>query len=67
MWRQRDDPLWFAVTRLHDNRMHGMVREVAEFIDDCEDPEALRNISVSLKVLADSAFSKARRKRNRLS
>jgi hypothetical protein len=53
-----NDPLWFAVQRLHDNRMHGLVREVAEFIDDCDDPEELRKIGQSLKLLADAARGK---------
>lgn len=51
-------PYWFAVTRLRDNRLAGFAREVAELIDEETDPEVLRNLAVSLKVLADGAASK---------
>lgn len=53
-------PHWFAVTRLTDNRLSGLIREVAEMIDEEDDGALLLDMSVSLKVLRDGARAKAR-------
>jgi hypothetical protein len=52
-------PHWFAVSRLSDNRMRGLMRELAELIDDERDPRKLSDIRVSLRTLADNASEKA--------
>lgn len=52
-------PHWFAVTRLSDNRMAGLMREIAELIDDERDPAKLRDLRVSLDTLATGAHGKA--------
>ena len=53
------NPHWFAVTRLTDNRLSGLMRELAELIDDETDPQKLRDLRVSLETLASGAHSKA--------
>lgn len=54
-----NDLLKFPVERLaRDNRMQGLVRELAEAIDDCDDPERLRKLGQSLKLLGDYARNK---------
>lgn len=52
-------PYWFAVTRLSDNRLSGLMREVAELIDETSDPAMLRDLRVSLQALKDGAHAKA--------
>lgn len=52
-------PHWFAVTRLSDNRLRGLMREIAELIDETADPLTLHNLRVSLGVLHDGAGGKA--------
>lgn len=54
-------PHWFAVTRLADNRLSGLMREIAELIDEENDPEKLRDMRLSLHVLGDGAGNKAYR------
>lgn len=51
-------PHWFAVDRCGDNRLLGMMREIAELIDETSDEEMLHDIKVSLKCLADGANGK---------
>ena len=53
------DPHWFAVARLLDNRLNGLMREIAEIIDAEGDPLKLRDMRISLKVLSDGASGKA--------
>ena len=56
------DPLLaFAVERVTGNRENGLLREIAEAIEDCEDPDALRRLGQSLKMLGDAARSKGYR------
>jgi hypothetical protein len=52
-------PHWFAVTRLSDNRLCGLMREIAELIDGETDPATLSDLRASLRVLADGAHGKA--------
>jgi len=54
-------PHWFAVTRLSDNRLSGVMRELAELIDSEVDPVILRDLRVSLQTLAAGAHEKAHR------
>lgn len=53
------NPHWFAVTRLSDNRLTGLMREIAELIDSETDTEILRDLRVSLSTLAAGAHEKA--------
>lgn len=48
----------FAVERVTGNRENGLLRELAEAIEDCENPEALRRLGQSLKMLGDAARAK---------
>lgn len=57
-----NDLLQYAVDRIRDNRAKGLLREVAEVIADCDDPEQLRAIGRSLKMLGDAARSKGLQK-----
>lgn len=52
-------PHWFAVTRLADNRLSGLMRELAELIDDEADPNTLGDLRISLNTLAAGAHEKA--------
>lgn len=52
-------PHWFAVSRLSDNRMAGVMRELAELIDEETNPAKLRDLRVSLEALASGAHEKA--------
>ena len=52
-------PHWFAVERLSDNRLSGLMREVAELIDETNDPAKLRDLRVSLQTLTNGAGAKA--------
>lgn len=52
-------PHWFAVTRLTDNRLSGLMREIAELIDAEGDPDTLHDLRVSLETLASGAHVKA--------
>jgi len=54
-------PHWFAVSRLTDNRLSGLMRELAELIDDESEPAKLRDLRVSLEALAAGASEKAYR------
>lgn len=51
-------PHWFAVARLSDNRLRGLMQELAEVIDDENDPAALRDLRISLGALRDGAHEK---------
>lgn len=53
------DPHWFAVTRLSDNRLNGLMREIAELIDGETDPALLSDLRISLATLASGAHYKA--------
>lgn len=52
-------PHWFAVTRLADNRLSGLMREIAELIDSETDPAILSDLRISLGTLASGAHHKA--------
>jgi hypothetical protein len=52
-------PHWEAVARLSDNRLRGLMREIAELIDDTSDPNILRDLRASLSILKDGAHVKA--------
>lgn len=52
-------PHWFAVTRLADNRLTGLMRELAELIDSETDPAILSDLRISLNTLASGAHHKA--------
>lgn len=52
-------PHWFAVTRLTDNRLSGLMREIAELIDETDDPKVLSDLRISLDVLKAGAHGKA--------
>jgi hypothetical protein len=61
--RSEDDadiaPLYaFPVERVKDNRLNGLLREIADLIRDEDDPRVLRHFSTSLKLLADRARSR---------
>lgn len=47
--------LSFPVDRIADNRHKGLLREVLEAIHDCDNPEQLRALGQSLKMLGDAA------------
>jgi hypothetical protein len=49
----------FAVLEFKDNRLQGLLREVRQAIEDCEDPETLRRFGVTLKLLGDESRCKA--------
>lgn len=53
-----NDLLQFPVERIRDNRAKGLLREVAEAIADCDDPEQLRKLGQSLRMLGDAARNK---------
>ncbi len=38
-----------------DNRLSGLIREVQQAIEDCDDPKTLYRLGVSLKLLHDKA------------
>jgi hypothetical protein len=61
----RNDPLWFAVERIRDNRMRGILQEVAELIDDTDSPDDLRRFGQSLKLLSDAARGRGYRRGGR--
>lgn len=51
-----------------DNRAEPLLRELREFIADCDDPVVLRRLGLSLKLIGDSARGKSfnrQRKGNR--
>lgn len=48
----------FPVERIPDNRMRGILREIADAIREEEDPERLRAVGQSLALLAGRARSK---------
>ena len=52
-------PHWFAVTRLADNRLSGLMRELAELIDSETDPKVLSDLRISLTTLASGAHCKS--------
>lgn len=54
-----NSPHWFAVTRLSDNRLTGLMREIAELIDTETDPAVLSDLRISLSTLAAGAHEKA--------
>lgn len=57
--------MWFAVARMTDNRARGLLQEIAEAIDDTDDPERLRSLGQSLKILGDAARAKGMRRGGR--
>lgn len=52
-------PHWFAVTRLADNRLSGLMREIAELIDSETSPATLSDLRISLDTLSSGAHCKA--------
>ena len=52
-------PHWFAVTRLTDNRLSGLMREIAEIIDSESSPAVLSDLRISLQTLTSGAHVKA--------
>jgi hypothetical protein len=44
----RGDDFWIA--RIRDNRVRGLVAELAEAINDCEDPDLLHLLRGSLRL-----------------
>lgn len=51
----------FPVERIRDNRLLGLLRELAEAITEEHDPIVLRKLGQSLKLIGDHARSKAYR------
>lgn len=52
--------LWrFPVERVGDNRLNGLLRELAEALEQTDDPTLLRATGQSLKMIGDAARSKA--------
>jgi hypothetical protein len=49
------DLLAFPVARISDNRVQGLLRELAETLEQEDDAESLRATARSLKMLADVA------------
>lgn len=49
----------FPVGRIKDNRLKGLLRELEEALQDTEDPELLRKLGQSLRLIGDRARSKA--------
>lgn len=49
----------FPIDRIKDNRLQGLLRELLEAIKDEEDPDKLRKLGQSLKMIGDRARSKA--------
>lgn len=49
----------FPVDRVKDNRLNGLLREIAEVIQQEDDMRALRHFAQSLKLLAGRARSRA--------
>lgn len=54
-------PHWFAVDRLTDNRIKGLMREIAEIIDSETEAAKLSALRTSLTTLAAGAHDKAHR------
>jgi hypothetical protein len=57
--------LAFPVERITDNRLKGLLREVLDALEDCDNPETLRAVGQSLKMLGDDARAKALQKGSR--
>lgn len=49
----------FPVDRIRDNRLQGLLRELLEAIAQEGDPEKLRKLGQSLKLIGDRARGKA--------
>lgn len=49
----------FPVERVKDNRLKGLLRELQEALLETDDPELLRKVGQSLRMIGDSARSKA--------
>lgn len=49
----------FPVERIGDNRMRGLLQELAEALEQEDDPALLRAVGQSLKMLGDFARSQA--------
>lgn len=49
----------FPVDRIKDNRLQGLLRELLDAIKDEDDPEKLRKLGQSLRLIGDRARSKA--------
>jgi hypothetical protein len=59
----RSDDFW--LTRIRDNRMRGLLAELADAINDCEDAELLHLLKGSLRLgLANAAALKEDELRN---
>lgn len=43
------------IDRIKDNRLKGLLREIQEAIADMDDPEALKKLGQSLKMMGDRA------------
>ncbi len=52
-------PHCFAVTRLADNRLNGLMRAIAELIDGETDARVLSDLRISLSTLSSGAHYKA--------
>lgn len=44
-----------AALRFGDNRLDGLIREIEEAIQDCDNPTTLYRLGVQLKLCADKA------------
>jgi hypothetical protein len=53
------DLIDFPVERIQDNRLLGLLRELAAAIEEEDDPATLRKLGQSLKLIGDQARSKA--------
>lgn len=53
------EPSTFPIDRVNDNRLNGLLRELAEAIAEEENPALLRTIGQSLKMIGDRARNKA--------
>lgn len=49
---------YFPVALTRDNRIRGLLQEMREALEDCDDPDALRRAGVDLKALGDAARGK---------
>jgi hypothetical protein len=54
-----DSLINFPVERIQDNRLLGLLRELAEAIREEDDPATLRKLGQSLRLIADHSRSKA--------
>lgn len=52
------EPSAYAVDRIKDNRLQGLLRELREAIAEEDNPDLLRKLGQSLKMLGDRARTK---------